>query len=61
MLKFNLKSETDRSLLIGILDRKKNIIPQAAKQRLFDLPEDSEEDEYDPGSRNHTMSGPNGP
>ena len=58
MLKFNLKSETDRSLLIGILDRKKDIIPQAAQQRVFDLPEDSEEDEYDPASRNHTMSAP---
>ena len=58
MLKFNLKSETDRSLLIGILDRKKDIIPQAAQQRVFDLPEDSEEDEYDPASRNHTMSVP---
>ena len=61
MLKFNLKSETDRSLLIGILDRKTNIIPQAAQQRIFDLPEDSEDDEYDPGSRNHTMTGPYGP
>ena len=58
MLKFNLKSETDRSLLIGILDRKKDIIPQAAQQRVFDLPEDSEEDEYDPASRNLTMSVP---
>ena len=58
MLKFNLKSETDRSLLIGILDRKKDIIPQAAQQRVFDLPEDSEEDDYDPASRNHTVSVP---
>ena len=54
MLKFNLKSETDRNLLIGILDRKKEVIPQVAQQRVYDLPEDSEEDENDPTSGKNT-------
>ena len=55
LLKTSLKSETDRSLLIGILDRKKDMIPKMATAERDWEQEDSEAESED---KSNTVIGP---